>query len=135
MDERKRACYLDWAASDLILDALDDLVDPFTEKTFDFEAVCGLGEGDTEKCEGSPHQSQVTSVDADDGIGDMAIGDSDGILRRGILKRWLYLSNEPAHSSLDVFTDLIRSDASVIKSFLESTSGGVIDKNTSCLDT
>ena len=80
------AYYLDGAVSNLILDALDDLVDPFTEKTFDFEAVGGLGDSNIEEREGSPHQSQVTSVDADDGICDLAVGDSDGILRGGILK-------------------------------------------------
>ena len=83
----------------------------------------------------SPHQSQVTSVDTDDGICDLAIGDSDGILCGGILKRWLYLSDEPAYSSLDIFANLIRGDAAIVKSLLEGTSRGVINKNTSCLDT
>ena len=89
---------------------------------------------DIEEREGSPHQSQITSVDADDGIGDLAIGDGDGILCGGILEHWLYLSDEPAHRSFDVFANLIRSDAAIVKSLLEGTSRGVIDKNTSCLD-
>ena len=85
--------------------------------------------------EGSPHQSQITCVDPDDGICDLAIGDGDGILCGGFLKRWLYLSNETAHSSLDIFANLIRGDAAIVKSLLEGTSRGLIDKNTSCLDT